>query len=83
MESSSIEDLKFSITVDVREKPPSDKGFVISLIIPALFIFIIVILFPIIVGIFISFRNSSGEFGYFGSRFTLTRYYWILFDGIK
>jgi len=49
--------------------------------VPALFIFIIVILFPIITGIIISFRNSRGTTGYFGDKFTLTNFFWLLFRG--
>ena len=76
-----LEDSKLSATLEVKEKPPSDKKFIISLITPALFIFIIVILFPIVTGIFISFRNSRGTTGYFGEKFTLTNFFWLLFRG--
>ncbi|MFW9866065.1 MAG: ABC transporter permease subunit [Candidatus Thorarchaeota archaeon] len=91
MESDLLEDSARSVllasSIEVREKPPSDRNFVTSLLIPALFIFVIVILFPIIVGIFITFRESTGITGYFGRPWTFTgrspftNYYWILLDG--
>ncbi|MFX1479620.1 MAG: ABC transporter permease subunit [Promethearchaeota archaeon] len=91
MESDLLKDSTRSVflasEIEVREKPPSDRKFVTSLIIPALFIFVIVILFPIIVGVFISFRESNGITGYFGKDWTFsgrspfTNYYWLMFYG--
>ena len=81
MGTTLLEDTTFEMSIEVREKPPSNKGFIISLISPAIFIFILIILFPIIIGIFVSFRNSTGITGYFGDRFTLSNFYWLLFHG--
>ncbi|MHA2276453.1 MAG: ABC transporter permease [Candidatus Kariarchaeaceae archaeon] len=81
METPIVEDSEKSVIFEFRTKPPSDNKFLISLITPTLLIFILVILFPIVVGLIISFRNSTGVTGYFGDRFTLTNYFWILFRG--
>lgn len=80
-DTTLLEDSKLSATLEVKEKPPSDKKFIFSLISPALFIFIVVILFPIVTGIFVSFRNSRGTTGYFGDKFTLTNFFWLLLRG--
>jgi ABC-type glycerol-3-phosphate transport system permease component len=76
-----LEDKTFEMSFEVREKPPSNKAFLISLITPAIFIFILIILFPIIIGLIVSFRNSTGVTGYFGDRFTIDNFYWALFQG--
>lgn len=81
MGTTLLEDTTFEMSLEVREKPPSHKAFLISLITPAIFIFILIILFPIIIGVIVSFRNSSGITGYFGDRFTLSNFYRVLFHG--
>lgn len=81
MGTTLLEDTTFEMSLGVRKKPPSNRVFLISLITPAIFIFILIILFPIIIGIIISFRNSTGTTGYFGDRFTLVNFYWVLFYG--
>ncbi|MFW9941590.1 MAG: ABC transporter permease subunit [Candidatus Thorarchaeota archaeon] len=66
----------------IPEKPPTDTKFVISLILPAIVLLIIAVLIPIVLGIFISFTDSSGKTGYFGSRIgDITSFYEILFKG--
>lgn len=79
--STLLEDSELPMTLEVNKKPPSDKKFIFSIISPGLFIFIVVILFPIVTGIFVSFRNSRGTTGYFGDKFTLTNFFWLLFRG--
>ncbi len=64
-----------------EEKPPTDTKFIITLIIPALLVFSLAIFLPIIIGVFISFTNSSGTTGYFGSAFSITNYYELLTYG--
>ncbi len=81
MGTTLFEDTTFKMALEVREKPPSNKVFLISLITPAIFIFILIVLFPIIIGIIVSFRNSTGITGYFGDEFTLSNFYWLLFRG--
>jgi ABC-type glycerol-3-phosphate transport system permease component len=81
LSNTLLEETSFEVPLEVREKPPSNKTFLISLITPSIFIFILIILFPIIIGIIVSFRNSTGTTGYFGDRFTLTNFYWVLFRG--
>ena len=76
-----LEDTTFEMSLEVREKPPSNKAFLVSLITPAIIIFVLIILFPIIIGIFVSFRNSTGVTGYFGNRFVLDNFYAVLFHG--
>jgi trehalose/maltose transport system permease protein len=76
-----LEDLEPSLNSEEIKKPPSDNKFIFSIISPGLFIFIVVILFPIITGILISFRDSRGTTGYFGDKFTLTNFYWLLLRG--
>lgn len=65
----------------IEEKPPTDTKFIITLIIPALLVFCIAILIPIIIGVFISFTDSSGTTGYFGSTVSITNYYELLTYG--
>ena len=65
----------------IEAKPPTDTKFIITLIIPALFVFCIAILIPIIIGVFISFTDSSGTTGYFGSTVSITNYYELLTYG--
>ena len=72
---------KLSISSEFESKPPTDTKFIISLVIPALLVFGLAILFPIVIGIFISFTDSSGATGYFGQTFYLNNYYEILLQG--
>ncbi len=63
------------------DKPPSDTKFVISLLTPAITLFLIAIFIPIVIGIFISFTNSSAQTGYLGNRLVLTNFFDLLFYG--
>jgi ABC-type sugar transport system permease subunit len=75
---------KTEIEVDlekVREKPPSNYKFVASLIIPSIALVSIAVLLPIILGIIISFTDSSTTTGYFGTKFYLSNYFELLFFG--
>jgi ABC-type sugar transport system permease subunit len=63
------------------EEPPSNNKFILSLLIPGLFILAVAILFPIATGIFISFTNSGIGTGYFGTEVTIVNYYELLFYG--
>ncbi|MBD3198280.1 MAG: ABC transporter permease subunit, partial [Candidatus Lokiarchaeota archaeon] len=69
------------IKTQEREAPPSDYAFTGSLILPALILIAIAIFLPIIIGIIVSFTNSSAITGFFGTRFTLSNYYELLFFG--
>ena len=59
----------------------SETKFALKIMIPALIVFVFGILFPLVIGIFISFTDSSGITGYFGSKVTLLNYYELLFYG--
>ncbi len=63
------------------EKPPKDTRFIISLLIPGIIIFALAILFPIVIGIFISFTDSSASTGFFGKQITIVNYYELLAYG--
>jgi ABC-type glycerol-3-phosphate transport system permease component len=78
METVVIE--KFEIPeVKIREEPPKDTKFIISLLSPGIVIFALVILVPIVIGIFLSFRESPfGLTSPFGQRFTIYNYYDLL-----
>jgi len=53
METITIKEVEILKVIE-REKPPKDTKFIISLLLPAIAIFAIVILVPIIIGIFLS-----------------------------
>jgi len=72
---------ELSVSSEFESKPPTDTKFIISLVIPALLVFGLAILFPVVIGIFISFTDSSGATGYFGQTFYLNNYYEILLQG--
>ncbi|MHA1473633.1 MAG: ABC transporter permease [Promethearchaeota archaeon] len=59
----------------------SETKFAMKIMIPAVIVFLFGILFPLIMGILISFTDSSGVTGYFGSKVTLLNYYELLFYG--
>ena len=59
----------------------SETKFALKIMIPALIVFLFGILFPLAIGILISFTDSSGITGYFGSKVTLLNYYELLFYG--
>ena len=63
------------------ENPPKDTRFIISLLIPGIIIFVLAILFPIVIGIFISFTDSSASTGFFGKHITIVNYYELLVYG--
>lgn len=63
------------------DKPPKNRLFLFGLLFPGLIIFILSILFPIVIGLFISFTDSSGATGYFGQRVTIVNYYELLTYG--
>ncbi|TFG21979.1 MAG: ABC transporter permease subunit [Promethearchaeota archaeon] len=77
METATLYDQEILDNIKKRDKPPKNTKFVVSLLIPALVIFGLAILFPIVTGIFISFRDSTGA-DYFGTRFTILNYWKIL-----
>ena len=82
METITIKEIEISKDVE-REKPQKDTKFIISLLVPAIAIFAIVILVPIIIGIYLSFRWDFDLNHPFGGRFTLLNYYYITgFDNI-
>ncbi len=77
METIVVE--KFVIPEELkREEPPKDTKFIISLLSPGIFIFALVILVPIIIGLFLSFRESFPIDSPFGERFTLYNYFDLL-----
>ncbi|MFX1500805.1 MAG: ABC transporter permease subunit [Promethearchaeota archaeon] len=78
---TEVNEIPFETTFKTREKPVSNTKFVISLTSPAIILFLIAILIPIALGIFISFTNSSTQTGYFGNKLILTNFYELLFYG--
>lgn len=61
-----------------------DTKFGMKIMIPALLVFLFGIFFPLVIGIFISFTNSSAIEGYFGSKVTILNYFELLFyNGIN
>ncbi len=58
-----------------------DTRFGMKIMIPALLVFLFGILFPLLIGIFISFTDSSAINGYFGTKVTILNYYELLFYG--
>ena len=78
METVSVE--KYEL-IKKFEKSPKDTRFVVSLLIPSITIFALAILFPIVVGIFISFTDSSASTGLFGKHITIVNYYELLVYG--
>ncbi len=66
-----------------KKKSPltSETKFALKIMIPAVIVFLFGILFPLVIGILISFTDSSGITGYFGSKVTLLNYYELLFYG--
>jgi len=80
MEVTYLEKFEISKEFEEREEPPKDTKFVVSLLLPALVIFVIIILFPIITGIIISFRSAEAG-SYYGTRFTILNYYQLLTYG--
>ncbi|MFW9928951.1 MAG: ABC transporter permease subunit [Candidatus Thorarchaeota archaeon] len=82
METITVKKIEISQDIE-REKPQKDTKFIISLLIPAIAIFAIVILVPIIIGIYLSFREGFNIDFPFGNRFTLLNYYYLTgFDNI-
>ncbi len=70
---------KFEILIDLeKKKPPKDTKFIISLLTPGLIIFTLIILIPIVIGIFLSFRIDFNLNNPFGKRFTLINYYQLI-----
>ena len=80
MDVLTVQEFEIPKSFKKKEEPPKDTKFITSLLFPALFIFVLVILFPIFTGIFISFRDASGG-QYFGQQFTFLNYYELLFYG--
>jgi multiple sugar transport system permease protein len=76
--TSILEKLEFELPSKVRDKPESNWKFVISLLTPAIAIFAFAILIPIVIGIYISFTNSSSAVGYFGTHTTISNYWELL-----
>lgn len=72
-----LEPVRFE-SLKERTKPESDSKFVISLLTPAIFIFAVAILVPIVLGIYVSFTDSAAAVGYFGTHTTIVNYYWLL-----
>jgi multiple sugar transport system permease protein len=77
METITIKEVEILKEIE-REKPPKDTKFIISLLVPAIAIFALVILVPIIIGIFLSFRWEFNINHPFGERFTLLNYFYLL-----
>lgn len=81
MKTITVEEFKVPEKFKEKNEPPKNTKFVYSLVSPAVIIFVLVILFPIIIGIFISFRLGFTAGYPFGERFTLTNYYQLLTYG--
>ncbi|TXT60595.1 MAG: putative Trehalose/maltose transport system permease protein MalG [Promethearchaeota archaeon] len=69
------------LEVEPREEPPTDLKFITAIVTPAIVLFAIAILFPVVTGIFVSFTNSSPVAGYFGNVITLENYARLFFGG--
>ena len=70
------------LTLKRKQKYDKDTRFGMKIMIPAMAVFIFGIFFPLVIGIFISFTNSSATTGYFGTKVSLLNYYELLFyDG--
>ncbi|TFF84227.1 MAG: ABC transporter permease subunit [Promethearchaeota archaeon] len=78
-----VSDVKLEIPekYQEREEPPKNTRFVGSLLLPAIIIFAAAILFPIVIGIFISFTDSSASTGYLGENITLVNFWELLTYG--
>jgi multiple sugar transport system permease protein len=76
-----LEKTEFNVPQKAREKPKKDSKFISSLLVPALAIFAFAILIPIVIGIYISFTDSSAPTGYFGQHVTIVQYYQLLTYG--
>ena len=76
-----LEKVEFTISGKERQEPEKNWKFVTTLLIPALFIFAFAILVPIVIGIFISFTDSTASTGYFGRHVTIVNYYELLVYG--
>jgi multiple sugar transport system permease protein len=81
METITIKRFELEDKAKIRDEPPKDTKFVISLLLPGLLIFALAIVFPIVTGIFISFTDSEASIGYFGSKLTIVNYYELLVFG--
>ena len=77
METITIERIELSEDIE-RLEPPKNTKFIISLLSPAVVIFALVIMIPIILGIFLSFRIEFDINNPFGERFTLLNYFQLL-----
>ena len=76
-----LENVEFKFSGKEREEPEKDRKFVTTLLIPALCIFAFAILIPIVIGLYISFTDSTAATGYFGQHVTIVNYYELLFYG--
>jgi len=77
METITIEKIELPEEIE-RDEPPKNTKFILSLLSPAIVIFTLVILVPIILGIFLSFRLEFDLLNPFGERFTLTNFSQLL-----
>ncbi|MCF2141903.1 MAG: ABC transporter permease subunit [Candidatus Lokiarchaeota archaeon] len=64
-----------------KKRYEKDTKFALKILIPALVVFLFGIFFPLIIGIFISFTDSSATAGYFGTKISILNYYELLFYG--
>ena len=76
-----LEKIEFRISGKERTEPEKNGKFITTLLIPALAIFAFAILIPIVLGIFISFTDSTAASGYFGRHVTVVNYYELIVYG--
>ena len=76
-----LENVEFKISGKERQEPEKEWKFITTLLIPALFIFAFAILIPIVIGLYISFTDSTAATGYFGTHVTIVNYYELLSYG--
>ncbi|MFX1513631.1 MAG: ABC transporter permease subunit, partial [Promethearchaeota archaeon] len=76
-----LEQVRFEPPSKERKKPKSDRKFVMVLLTPAIFIFAVAILVPIVLGIYVSFTDSAAAVGYFGRHVTVVNYYELITYG--
>ncbi|MFX0008683.1 MAG: ABC transporter permease subunit [Candidatus Hermodarchaeota archaeon] len=76
-----LENVEFKLSGKERQEPEKEWKFITTLLIPALCIFAFAILIPIIIGLYISFTDSTAATGYFGQHVTIVNYYELLSYG--
>ncbi|RLI65851.1 MAG: hypothetical protein DRO88_03375 [Promethearchaeia archaeon] len=80
-EVSVVKPQSLLIKEKMKTRYGKDTRFALKILIPAVIVFLFGIFFPLIVGIFISFTDSSATTGYFGTKISILNYFELLFYG--